>query len=151
MKSHTQQKEFLYFRSKIDEYNVLEKKYKEENKTDELKELYIKRDKLMREKTDHLYTLFQPEQRSAEWYEVRETIFTASSDVSAILGISDYSTNIDDVVLKKCGVVLQPFTGNKYTWHGQKYEEIASDIYCSRFNTTSVYNLSWCITRWYNS
>jgi len=88
---------------------------------------------LMFKKVVHLKSLFQPAQRSPEWYDLREKMFTASADVCDILGMSQYGGNINKVILKKCGEGAK-FTGNKYTWHGQKYEDIACQIYESRYN-----------------
>jgi len=79
------------------------------------------------EKVKHIKSLFQPAQRQPEWYEMRETLFTASTDIYDIL-----FGNPNKVILKKCGEG-KPFTGNKYTWHGNKYEDIAIGIYESRY------------------
>ena len=43
-----------------------------------------------------------------------------------------------DIILKKCGKG-KPFTGNKYTMHGQIYEDVAIGIYESRHNYIKVY------------
>lgn len=75
---------------------------------------------------------YQPEQRSQDWYDMRYNMVTAS-DVGAIIGISKYQKP-KDIILKKCG--LTKFTGNKFTWHGQMYEAIATSIYESRFKVT---------------
>ena len=80
------------------------------------------------EKVKHLKSLFQPEQRSPEWYKIRETLCTASADTYDII-----MGNQKKVILKKCGLGT-PFHGNKYTWHGNKYEDIAIGIYESRYN-----------------
>jgi putative phage-type endonuclease len=113
---------FLDFRNKIDNFNNLLEEC--ENKKKEVIEI---KKVLMYEKVLHLKSLYQPEQRTPAWYEIRKTMFTASSDVNDILGGSDR------VVLKKCGISPK-FMGNKYTRHGQKYEEIAQQIYESRYN-----------------
>ena len=85
---------------------------------------------IMLEKAKHLKSLFQPEQRSPEWYAIRETLCTASQDTYDII-----KGNQGKVILKKCG--LGPsFFGNKYTWHGNKYEDIAIGIYESRYSRT---------------
>lgn len=75
---------------------------------------------------------YQPEQRSKDWYDMRFNMVTAS-DIGAILGLSKYTTP-NDIIIKKCG--LTSFKGNKFTWHGQKYEPIATSIYESRFGVT---------------
>jgi putative phage-type endonuclease len=91
---------------------------------------------LLNNNVEYLKTLFQPEQRSKEWYEMRETLFTASQDVCDILGYdkkSKYANNKKNVILKKCGLGPK-FKGNRYTQHGQKYEDIACQIYESRYS-----------------
>lgn len=67
-----------------------------------------------------------PEQRSQEWYKMRENMITAS-DFGAILGHSKYDTR-NSVLKKKCGLG-PPFQGNKFTKWGVKYEEVATEIY----------------------
>ena len=90
----------------------------------------------LKEQYEHLLTVFQPEQRSPEWYEMRKGMCTAS-DICAILGEGKYKTR-NDIILKKCGKG-KPFTGNKYTMHGQIYEDVAIGIYESRHNYIKVY------------
>ena len=86
---------------------------------------------VMNDKAEHLLTLYQPEQRSPEWFEMRKGMLTAS-DIGSILGINKYSS-INQIIKKKCGAAA-PFRGNRYTFHGQKYEEIACQIYQNRYN-----------------
>jgi len=90
----------------------------------------------LKQQYEHLLTVFQPEQRSPEWYEMRKGMCTAS-DICAILGEGKYKTR-KDIILKKCGKG-KPFTGNKYTMHGQIYEDVAIGIYESRHNYIKVY------------
>tara|TARA_B100000929_G_scaffold291053_1_gene287571 strand:+ start:1674 stop:3119 length:1446 start_codon:yes stop_codon:yes gene_type:complete len=90
----------------------------------------------LKQQYEHLLTVFQPEQRSPEWYEMRKGMCTAS-DICAILGEGKYKTR-NDIILKKCGKG-KPFTGNKYTLHGQIYEDVAIGIYESRHNYIKVY------------
>lgn len=74
-----------------------------------------------------LYELPQYEQRSPEWFAQRKDKLT-SSDVDTVLENSKYQKPID-VLFKKCGLAI-PFTGNKATRHGQKYEDEAIELYC---------------------
>lgn len=90
----------------------------------------------LKQQYEYLLTVFQPEQRSPEWYEMRKGMCTAS-DICAILGEGKYKTR-NDIILKKCGKG-KPFTGNKYTMHGQIYEDVAIGIYESRHNYIKVY------------
>lgn len=78
----------------------------------------------------YLLSLPQHEQRSPEWFEERRHRLT-SSDVDSVLGTNKYNKP-DDILFKKCGISA-PFTGNKYTKHGQEYEDEAIDIYCKLY------------------
>ena len=127
------QEDFHKFRTKIDLLTEI--------KNENLKNIELvnkMRDEIMYEKVCHLKTLFQPEQRSPEWYILREEIFTASADVCDICSFnskSKYSGTLAKVIMKKCGEG-PVFTGNKYTEWGQKYEDIACSIYEYRYNKT---------------
>ena len=77
----------------------------------------------------YLKSLYQPQQRTPEWYEARETMFTASSDIHNIIT----ARKQDKLIAKKCGFD-SAFCGNKYTRHGNKYEDIAISIYEERYN-----------------
>ena len=91
---------------------------------------------LLKQQFEHLLTVEQPEQRTPEWYEMRKGMCTAS-DICAILGKGKYNTR-NDIILKKCGKG-KPFKGNKFTMHGQIYEDVAIGIYESRHNYTKVH------------
>ena len=75
---------------------------------------------------DHEYA----EQRSQEWLELRGKMLTAS-DAATAIGVNVYEKP-NDLILKKCG--LNKFEGNEATEHGNKYENIARDIYCEKYN-----------------
>ena len=77
-----------------------------------------------------LKNIFQPEQKSKEWYEMRNTMLTAS-DWGTILGENHYSTP-NQVLLKKCGDDAF-FTNAAMKW-GNKYESVAVLIYEYRNN-----------------
>ena len=79
-----------------------------------------------RTQVEKLKNIKLPEQRSPEWYKMRENMITAS-DFGAILGNSKYDSR-NSVLKKKCGLG-PPFQGNKFTKWGVKYEEVATDIY----------------------
>ena len=81
---------------------------------------------IKRNKVKLLQNIKLPEQRSSEWYKMRENMITAS-DFGAILGHSKYDSR-NSVLKKKCGLG-PPFKGNKFTRWGVKYEEVATDIY----------------------
>lgn len=77
----------------------------------------------------YLQNLEQPEQRSPEWYKMRESRLTAS-DLAGAIGDSNYDTPFD-ILVKKCGGG-PAFTGNVATEWGVKYEPIATSIYEQR-------------------
>jgi putative phage-type endonuclease len=76
-----------------------------------------------------------PEQRSDEWYKMRENMITAS-DFGSILGNSKYNSS-KSVLKQKCGLGKK-FTGNEYTRWGVKYEEVATEIYRIKNNTKVI-------------
>lgn len=84
-------------------------------------------------KVKFLATLPQPAQLSPEWFEMRGSALTASV-IGAALGVSKYDKPID-VMLKKCGLG-PPFKGNAATYHGQKYEDVAVQVY--EYRTGSI-------------
>jgi putative phage-type endonuclease len=97
----------------------------------EIKKLKIYHERIMKDKVKFLFKLNQPEQLSKEWFEMRKHMLTAS-DIGAILGYSKYDSR-KKIIRKKCGLG-KPFRGNKYTFHGQKYEEIAKQLYELRYD-----------------
>jgi putative phage-type endonuclease len=80
------------------------------------------------EKIDFLLQIPQFEQRSLEWFAQREDKLT-SSDAATVLNINPYQKP-HEVLFKKCGYDLKPFTGNIATLHGQRYEDYAIEKYC---------------------
>ncbi len=78
-----------------------------------------------RKHVNNLHNIFQPVQKSKEWYEMRNGLLTAS-DWGKIL---DAKT---DVMLKKCGE--DRFVGGAAIDWGNKYEEVANLIYQNRNN-----------------
>lgn len=119
-------KEFLRYNSKIDKINNLISTFK-----NYINDLEIIKTEILIKKVKFIEKLNQPEQRSKEWYQIRENMLTAS-DIGALLGYSKYN-NRNSVIKKKCGEGPK-FKGNKYTLHGQKYEEVAKQIYEIRYN-----------------
>jgi putative phage-type endonuclease len=72
-------------------------------------------------------------QRSEEWLALRGKMLTAS-DAATALGKNPYEKP-RDLLLKKCG--MKKFDGNMATFHGNKYEDEARDIYCLKYNEVS--------------
>jgi len=89
-----------------------------------LKQEYLKNQVLT------LKNIFQPEQKSKEWYEMRSNMLTAS-DWGTVLGENHYS-NSNEVLKKKCGD--DNFVTNAAMIWGNKYEEVAVLIYKNRNN-----------------
>ena len=67
----------------------------------------------------------QPEQRTPEWFDKRMGMLTAST-AAAALNECKYSRP-KDIILDKLGE--GKFFSNKYTHHGNKYEDIATKLY----------------------
>ena len=68
-------------------------------------------------------------QRSEEWLELRGKMLTAS-DAATAIGVNPYEKP-EGLILKKCG--HNKFNGNQATFHGNKYEDEARDIYCEKY------------------
>lgn len=72
-------------------------------------------------------------QRSEEWLLLRGKMLTAS-DAATAIGVNPYEKP-DDLILKKCG--HNKFHGNEATFHGNKFEDEARDIYCEKYKEVS--------------
>jgi putative phage-type endonuclease len=86
----------------------------------------------LRNQVTTIKNIFQPEQKSKEWYEMRNEMLTAS-DWGTVLGENHYS-NSNAVLLKKCGD--DTFMTNAAMQWGNKYEAVAVLIYEHRNNKT---------------
>lgn len=86
----------------------------------------------LREKVLYLKNIFQPAQKSQEWYDMRHGMVTAS-DWGTILGENSYS-NVNEVLKKKCGNDANGFFSNAAMQWGNKYEDVAVLIYKHRNN-----------------
>ena len=73
-----------------------------------------------------LQNIFQPEQKSKEWYEMRSGLLTAS-DWGTVLGENHYVNNNYSVLLNKCGD--DKFITNAAMEWGNKYEDVAIKVY----------------------
>ena len=83
----------------------------------------------MHPKVQELISKEYDAQRSEEWLKLRGNMLTASDAASAI-GDNPYEKP-EDLILKKCG--YGTFKGNAATYHGNKYEDVARDIYCEKY------------------
>jgi len=77
-----------------------------------------------------LRAIILPDQRTPEWYEMRDGKITASSGATAI-DLDPYKPQYSFITDK---IDKPPFTSNKFCYHGKKYEEIATLIYEYRMN-----------------
>ena len=68
-------------------------------------------------------------QKSDEWLALRGKMLTCS-ELAACLNMNPYE-NETSLLLKKCG--HNKFFGNEATKHGEKYEDVARDIYCAQY------------------
>jgi len=76
-------------------------------------------------------TLPQPEQKSPEWFQMRNNFITASAGAQAI-GESKYESKLD-FIKQKIGIG-KGFVENKNVHHGKKLEKIAILIYENIYN-----------------
>ena len=97
------------------------------NTNDHPDDVYKKR----REQFLKLRSIVLPEQRSPEWFAMRNERATAS-DGGCILGKNKYEAPYKFILKKTVG---KKFESNKFCYHGTKYEEIATMIYQYRYDT----------------
>jgi len=93
----------------------------------------IKERKNILEKMDKLKSLKLPEQRSEEWYKIREGVLTASSLADAI-GEGHFCTR-EELLLQKCGGPRGEVPFEIVEW-GVMYEPVATTFYEKLNNLT---------------
>jgi putative phage-type endonuclease len=79
----------------------------------------------LKKQVKKLKNIYQPEQKSKEWYEMRQTMLSAS-DWGTILG-ENHHQKPNQVLLKKCGE--DKFFMNEAMEWGNKYEDVAVLVY----------------------
>src|ERR1700747_2930598 len=79
----------------------------------------------------YLKNLPQPEQKSKEWFDLRNKLLSATN-IAAVINEDKYEAPLDKF-LDKLGKG-KPFDVSEATHHGNRYEEIANMIYCYRNN-----------------
>lgn len=79
------------------------------------------------QKLDKLLKLELPEQRSKEWYELRDTMLTASSLADAV-GKGHFKSR-DDLLIEKSSLTPPPRFSSEITEWGVKYEPVATTFY----------------------
>jgi len=89
------------------------------------------------DKIEFLKNIQGPEQKSEAWLELRGKYLTTSS-YGSIFGVSKYSKP-EDVLIEKClpKGVKKNFSGSVATYHGEKYETEALDLYCKLMGKTN--------------
>lgn len=80
----------------------------------------------------YLKSIEYPAQRSPEWYAARDQKITAS-DIGLCLGDDHYNAPYFAIIKK----LRETFANNPNTYHGKKFEEIATLIYEYRMNVIS--------------
>ena len=108
------------------EFQIKSLKYFIESVIDEYSKKYIKFYE-RKYKLNELLKLKLPEQRSDEWFAMRQNILTASS-FSAALG-NDFHKSREETIYDK--ICPKPYESNPITEWGVKYEEIATLFYQS--------------------
>lgn len=84
---------------------------------------------------DGIRAIKLPEQRSPEWFAMRDGKITAS-DGGQVLGKNHYSSSSQfNFILKK--TLRPPFESNRACHHGKKFEDVATIIYESRMNVST--------------
>lgn len=91
------------------------------------------RKKIIEHKVIFLSSQNEFKQRTDGWFRKRKEMFTASTDIVSLLS-GPHSKSYQNTILKKSGLLKKTFFGNVYTEWGNKYEEIALQIYCNRYN-----------------
>lgn len=92
----------------------------------------------VKKQLSYLRKLYQPEQRTTDWYKYRYNLITASNAYKAI----DNESNKNSIILEKCKPLVIHDDNDKMVnvesplhW-GQKYEPLSVIIYESLYNTT---------------
>lgn len=81
-------------------------------------------------KFDFLKNIILPEQRSEEWFKMRNDKITAS-DIACAIGMNKYEPEYNIILKKTLGAEFNP---NKACYHGKKFERPATMIYQYRLN-----------------
>lgn len=82
------------------------------------------------EQFDKLKAIILPEQRTPEWFAMRDKKITAS-DGGCVVGVNKHEKTYNFIVKK---LDPPPFKSNKFCYHGTKLEEIATMVYEYRMN-----------------
>ena len=80
---------------------------------------------LLEEKFDKIKAIILPEQRSPEWFAMRNNKITAS-DAGMVLGLNKYEAQYQFVLNKVFG---KEFISNEFCYHGKKFEQVVTMYY----------------------
>ncbi len=107
------------------------KKQNDESITFKQIKLSKKQDVLrLEQQVKDLSKIISPEQRTPEWFALRNNKITAS-DGGCVMGVNYYEHPYKFIVKK---LTPSSFTGTFHTHHGKKYERIATSIYEHKYN-----------------
>jgi putative phage-type endonuclease len=81
---------------------------------------------------DKLRAIILPEQRSDEWFEMRQTVISAS-DGGTVINLNKHEPQFSFILKKTVG---STFKSNEFCYHGKKLEEPATMVYAYRMNVT---------------
>lgn len=100
------------------------------NPSPEYREITPERQKQLMKQLEYLKTIELPEQRSPEWYAMRNGMITASDFGVVMEGKNAFGT-VEDVIFTKCGVLKKEFNQASLAIleHGVKHEENATRFY----------------------
>lgn len=100
------------------------------NPSPEFKEISPERQKQLMKQLEYLKTIELPEQRSPEWYEMRNNMITASDFGVVMEGKTAFGT-VEEVAYTKCGAMKREFNQASLDImeHGVKHEENATRFY----------------------
>jgi len=93
---------------------------------DKLGEIELKRTEIVKQ----LKSIIYPAQRTLQWYNQRKAMITAS-DGGTVLDMNEHEEQYKFIIKK---ITNLPFKGNKFCYHGKKYEKIALMIYENKLN-----------------
>ena len=82
---------------------------------------------------DDIRAIKLPEQRSPEWFAMRDGKITAS-DGGTVIDKNHHEKQYNFIIKK---TVRPPFQSNEFCHHGKKYEDVATIIYESRMNVST--------------
>ena len=98
----------------------------------QLNDIWTDLEKQRVEKFNKLRATILPEQRTPEWFTMREGCISAS-DGGTVVNVNPYELPYR-VIFKKVAPNLLPFESSEPCYHGKKLEQIATSIYEYRMN-----------------